>query len=259
MDTILQKITMMIRKDNEKLFSDFDESSPLLHRKASEPIDIIPIIRNEFFLIAEAKKGSPSKGIIREEFDPVEIAVNYEKAGVSAVSVITEKNFFFGHPEYLRKVKERISIPVLRKDFIIHPSQIYEAYNLGADIVLLIAACLDDTSMHSMYKQIRSLGMNALIEVHNEFELERVLKFKPSIIGINNRDLKNFKVDLNTSYRLKKMIPEDVFVISESGIKNHQDILKLKEYGFAGVLVGESLLRKEDVYTAVMELRYGKN
>lgn len=259
MKTILQKITERIRKDNKKIFSEFDEKKVSLNRNVTEPIDVLPRLQKDFFLIAEAKKGSPSKGIIRENFDPVNIALNYEKAGVSAVSVITEKNFFFGHPEYLREVKKRITIPVLRKDFIIHPSQIYEAYNLGADLVLLIAACLDDASIISMYKLIRSLGMNALIEVHDESELKRVLKFNPSIIGINNRNLNNFEVDLNTSFRLKKMIPEDIFVISESGIKNHQDILSLQDAGFSGALVGESLLRKKDIFTAVTELIHGKN
>ncbi len=253
MATILDKINDQIRIDEKTNFENFDKASFTL-KERKVPIDIISKMDEGFFVIAEAKKGSPSKGIIREDFDPVEIAVSYEKFGASAVSVITEKNFFFGGKENLAKVRKEVSIPLLRKDFIIHPYQVFEAYNLGADMVLLIAASLTDEEMASLKADIESLGMTALIEVHNEEELKRVLSMDPKLIGINNRNLKTFDVDFETSFELKKMIPEHVKVISESGISGNDEIKRLRSEGFAGALIGESLLRQEDTGNALREL-----
>jgi indole-3-glycerol phosphate synthase len=240
--TILKKITNRIKQDEKENFYNFSAADFVL-RERPEPIDVLALMEREFFVIAETKKGSPSKGVICEDYDPAAIAGIYQETGASSVSVITEKNFFFGSKDHLPLVKQTVSLPVLRKDFLIHPYQVYESYNLGADFVLLIAACLTGYQLEKMYRLTLSLDMQALIEVHTEKELERVLKLKPAIIGINNRDLRTFKVDISTSYRLKKMIPEDIFVISESGVQSNEDITALKTSGFSGVLIGEYLLR----------------
>lgn len=251
--SVLKKITDNILHKEKKNFNSFDKASFGLLRR-SKPIDVISQMNKGFFLIAEAKKGSPSKGIIRERFDAVDLAVQYELSGASAVSVLTESDFFFGAKQYLVDVKAKVDIPVLRKDFIIHPYQVYESYNLGADIVLLIAACLSDVKLEALYYEIRSLGMTALIEVHNKEELNRVLKLNPELIGINNRDLNTFTVDIETSFRLKNLIPDSVKVISESGLGSVSEIKRLKENSFAGALIGESILRQNDVKQFIKEL-----
>ena len=253
MELILKKIIEKIRRDEKHNFLDFHPQRMDLERQ-TPPIDIIPLIEKNFFIIAEAKKGSPSKGIIREKFDPEQLALSYENAGASAISVVTEKNFFFGEKGHLKKIKERVQLPVLRKDFLIHPYQVYESYALGADFILLIAACLKQDDLRELYEIALSLGMNILVEIHDEEELNRVLKIKPQIIGINNRNLKTFQVDFQTSFRLKEFIPKDIFVISESGIQSHEDIVRLKKSGFSGVLIGESLLRQENVTNALKRM-----
>lgn len=248
METILKKIT-------DKVPPPTGAMPPLQER--IPPQDILPILKDSFFMIAEVKKGSPSKGIIRENFNPIEIAKAYESAGASAISVLTEEHFFFGKKDFLPQIKEEVTIPLLRKDFLIYPYQIHEAYNLGADFLLLIVACLTDSMLSELYKLTRNLGMQALVEVHNHEELERALKINPDVIGINNRNLKTFEVDMLTSFQLKEEIPDDIFVISESGIQSNADILDLREGGFAGALVGETLMRQKDVTVALKELLHG--
>lgn len=256
MNSILKTIADRIIQDESENFKAFSPDRFILEKR-KKPIDVLSLLHNDFFVIAEVKRGSPSQGIIREELNPVELAFGYEKGGASAVSVITEKNFFFGEKHFLFDVKNHISLPVLRKDFLVHPFQVYESFNLGADFILLITACLTDAALKEFYDTSISLGMQALVEVHNEVELERALKINPAIIGINNRDLKTFQVDVGTSFRLKPFIPANIHVISESGIKSHQDIEELKHEGFSGVLIGESLLRQKDVVRALRELIHG--
>lgn len=256
MDSILKTITDRIIQDESANFEAFSPGRFILEKR-EKPFDALSLLGKGFFVIAEVKKGSPSRGIIREELDPVELALGYERGGASAVSVITEKNFFFGEKHFLTDVKNHINLPVLRKDFLVHPFQVYESFNLGADFILLITACLTDAALKEFYDTSLSLGMQALVEVHNEEELERALKINPAIIGINNRDLKTFQVDAAVSFRLKPLIPKDIHVISESGIKSHQDIAELKHRGFSGVLIGESLLRQKDVTRALRELVHG--
>lgn len=253
MDTILHKITDRIRQTHSHHFNRFEVPRNLPGR-LNRVIDVLPLLNRHFFVIAETKKASPSKGIIRQPYDPVAIADAYEQAGASALSVITEEHFFLGHPEHLKQVKAVTSLPVLRKDFIIHPYQVFESYRMGADIVLLIAACLSDKELKSLYDLTLSLGMQALVEVHNQKELERSLKLSPKIIGINNRNLKTFQVDLNTSFRLKPLIPDDIKVISESGIHSADHINALTHAGFTGALIGESLLRHENPGDALRAL-----
>jgi indole-3-glycerol phosphate synthase/phosphoribosylanthranilate isomerase len=251
MDDILSKITEQIAREEKHFFEAFDSGKITLTRK-EKPLEVLS--KDEFFLIAECKKGSPSKGVLVDDYSPVELAKAYEKAGASAVSVLTEKNYFHGAKKHLAMVKEAVSIPVLRKDFIIHPYQIYEAYELGADIVLLIVACLGDEKLRELYDLIVSYGMTPLVEVHNQEELNRALELDPVLLGINNRDLKTFKTDIEISFRLKKLIPNKVKVISESGIKNNEVIERLKTSGFFGALIGESILISSDVRVKINEL-----
>ncbi|MDD4528025.1 MAG: indole-3-glycerol phosphate synthase TrpC [Candidatus Margulisbacteria bacterium] len=250
MDDILAKITSQIASEEKAFFDAFDSVKVTLTRK-DKPLQVLS---DEFFLIAECKKGSPSKGIIVDDYAPVELAKKYEKAGASAISVLTEKNYFHGAKKHLSMVKSAVNIPVLRKDFIIHPYQVYEAYELGADIVLLIVACLDNDKLHELQELIISYGMTPLVEVHNEEELERALAINPTLVGINNRDLKTFKVDVETSFRLKKLIPDRIKVVSESGIKNNAVVKRLKDAGFFGALIGESILVSSDVRVKINEL-----
>ena len=256
MDSILKTITDRIIQDESANFEAFSPGHFILEKR-EKPVNVLSLLDKNFFIIAEVKKGSPSQGIIRKELNPVELALEYEKGGASAVSVITEKNFFFGEKHFLFDVKNHIRLPVLRKDFLIHPFQVYESFNMGADFVLLITACLTDAALKELYDASLFLGMQALVEVHNEIELERALKINPTIIGINNRDLKTFQVDTGTSFRLKPLIPTNIHIISESGIKSHQDIADLKRRGFSGALIGESLLRQKDVTQALRELVHG--
>ena len=256
MASILNKITAKIREDEKENFDSFERSGAALAIR-QKPVNILSTFKEEFFVISEVKKASPSKGVIREQFDPVEIALSYQRGGAKAISVITEKNYFLGQKAFLPLVKDKTGLPVLRKDFIIHPFQVYESYNLGADFLLLIAACLTQDELSQLYKLTLSLGMNALVEVHNNEELERALKIKPAIIGINNRDLNTFEVDIKTSLNLKKLISDDIFVVSESGIKNHDDFMMLKNADFSAVLVGESLLRENDTEESLKRLING--
>jgi indole-3-glycerol phosphate synthase len=256
MNSILNKIIEKIREEEKNNFLNFPESTDMTRRK-NKPVNILPLIKENFFFIAEVKKGSPSKGIIRENFDHLLMAKEYERGGASAISVITEKNFFFGAKEYLTEIKEKTKLPILRKDFIIDPYQVYESFKLGADFILLIAACLKESELKHLYELAMILGLNVLVEVHSTEDLEKALNIKPAIIGINNRDLNTFDVSMETSFNLKKMIPDNIHVISESGIKSNDDIKKLKDCGFSGALIGESLLRRENLTLALRSLING--
>lgn len=205
-------------------------------------------------IIGEVKKASPSKGIIKEDFNPIEIAKEYENC-VDAVSVLTEEKFFLGSAKFLKKIHKEISLPLLRKDFIIDPIQIYEARALGASCVLLIAAILDDSQLREFINLSHSLYMDALIEVHDQHELERVLKTNGEIIGINNRNLKDFTIDIQTTINLRKEIPKDKIVISESGIFSKEEIFKLKKSDIHGILVGESFMKSENIKEKAEEFR----
>ena len=204
-------------------------------------------------IIAEVKKASPSKGIIREDFDPVEIAKTYEANRASAISVLTEEKFFHGSLDYLKKIREVTAIPLLCKDFIFDEYQVYQSRVFGADAFLLIAAILDDSKLKDLLKTGRGLGMQAIVEVHNLEELKMVLQTEAEIIGINNRDLKTFKTDISTTERLIKEIPQDKIVVSESGINTAEDISRLRECGAHAFLIGESLMREKDIAKKLIE------
>ena len=205
--------------------------------------------------ICEIKKASPSKGIIAENFDYIEIAKDYQKAGADAISCLTEPHYFLGADEYLKAVKETVNIPVLRKDFIIDEYMIYKSKNIKADAILLIAAVLDKYKLKDYFDIANDLGLSSLFEIHNEEELEKILNLNPRIIGVNNRDLKTFEVDINNSIRLRKLIPNNIIFVSESGIKCREDIKTLEENKTNAVLIGESLMTKKDKEKEIKKLR----
>lgn len=194
-------------------------------------------------VIAEVKKASPSKGVIRERFDPVVIAGAYETAGAAAISVLTEQDFFLGHPDFLNRIRGAVQIPLLRKDFIVDPYQVWEARCLGADAFLLIVSLLSAQALEELIQLGSELGMTALVEVHTPEELEAALASPAEVIGINNRNLKTFETDLGTTFELTAAIPEGVVVVSESGISGPRDLARLDKAGVDAVLVGESLMR----------------
>ncbi len=211
-------------------------------------------------VIAEVKKASPSKGIIREEFDPVEIAHSYEKGGATCISVLTDKTFFQGGFDVLVQVRQAVDLPILCKEFILQPYQIYQARAAGADAILLIAGILSDQDLIYLRKIAISLGLTIMIEVHNLDELKRVLDLGGfPLIGINNRDLRTFEIDIKTTDSLvrkysEKLILEDIFIVSESGLFDRKDLDMVLQYGAKGVLVGESLMREDDVENALINL-----
>jgi len=206
-------------------------------------------------IIGEVKKASPSKGIIREDFNPVDIAKEYNEAGVQAISVLTEKNFFLGNDDYLMRIRQSVPLAVLRKDFIIDLWQVYQSRYLGADAILLITSILSDDDLKKFQIVAGILGMNCLVEVHNREELDRALESGAKIIGINNRDLKTFDVDLRTTERLMNYIPHDRAVVSESGVKTSGDMEYLKKLGVDAVLIGESFMSAPSVKEKIDELR----
>ena len=205
--------------------------------------------------ICEVKKASPSKGVIAAEFPYLAIAREYEAAGAAAISCLTEPDFFLGSDEYLREIAAAVKIPVLRKDFTVDPYMIYEAKVLGASAVLLICAILSDEELLEYGKIARALGLSALVEAHDEREVERALRVEHSIIGVNNRDLKTFTVDCGNSVRLRKMVPDDRLFVSESGIRTAEDIEILRKNGTDAVLIGETLMRSPDKAAALRKLR----
>lgn len=211
----------------------------------------------EISIIAEVKKASPSKGIIREDFQPVEIAREYYDSGIQAISVLTERNFFMGDDDYLVRVRQSIPTPVLRKDFIIDIWQVYQSRCLGADAILLIASVLSFDDLKKFQVVAGILGMQCLVEVHNKDELDKAMESGAKIIGINNRDLNTFNVDLKTTESLMNYIPHDKAVVSESGITTPGDLKYLKELGANAVLIGETLMRASSIKAKINELRAG--
>jgi indole-3-glycerol phosphate synthase len=205
-------------------------------------------------VIAEIKKASPSKGIIRADFNPAQIAMQYEKAGAACLSVLTDVDFFQGHDAYIQQVQAVTKLPVLRKDFMIDPYQIIESRALGADCILLIVACLSDSQMHELHQVAKSLQMDVLVEVHDHAELDRALALPTNLIGVNNRNLKDFTVSLDTTLSLKKYVPSDRLLITESGIHSPADVALMQSAGIHTFLVGESMMRANHVGEAFSHL-----
>jgi len=220
-------------------------------RDVSQPRGFIKAIetqlsKNKAAVIAEIKKASPSKGVIREHFNPKEIAISYEKGGATCLSVLTDQQYFQGHANYLKEARAACTLPVLRKDFMVDSYQIYEARAMGADCILLIVAALPLSLMQELEEVTHSLGMNVLVEVHNQEELDLALQLKTPLLGINNRNLKTFDVSLNTTFDLIKNIGSDKMIVTESGIFTSNDVKLMQDHHVNTFLIGEAFMRESD-------------
>lgn len=254
MDNILEKI-VADKRDEIAAARTRIPAARLEARLAAAPAprDFVAALRSapEIGLIAEVKKASPSAGLIRDDFDPVAIAQTYERHGAACLSVLTDEKYFQGRLEFMRDVRQNVSLPVMRKDFILDRYQILEARVAGADCVLLIAECLDDATLADLFAYAGELGMASLIEIYEPENLERVLKLRPPLMGVNNRNLKTMVTDLDHTLRLSPEVPEATLLVSESGIRSHADVRRLAEAGIGAILVGESLMRSPDIGAAV--------
>jgi len=241
----VQKKILPLNKIMETMSSDADNGFPFEKALGSEDIAFI----------CEIKKASPSKGIIAEQFPYLDIAMSYEAAGAAAISVLTEPFWFKGSDAYLREIANTVTIPLLRKDFTVDSYMIYEAKMLGASAVLLICSILKQDTLAEYIALAHKIGLSALVETHSEEEVDMALSAGARIIGVNNRNLKTFDVDITLSERLKKLVPPDVLFVAESGIRHAEDVTKLREIGADAVLVGETLMRSQDKKAALAELR----
>jgi len=254
--TILDKICATKREEIAAAKARIGEDE--LRRRAADappPRDFLGALRRKtgdpVRLIAEVKKASPSKGVIRADFEPVAIARTYEQHGASCLSVLTDSQYFQGHLDYLVPIRRSVGLPVLRKDFILDPYQVVEARAAGADAVLLIAECLDDARLAELFQAIRFWNMTALVELYEPANLARVLAIGADLIGINNRDLRTFHTDLAHTLRLRPQVPADRVLVAESGIASAADVARLAAAGVDAMLVGESLMRQADLGAAV--------
>jgi indole-3-glycerol phosphate synthase len=262
LDTIVEQKKLEVARLPERALAAGDLRDAMLER--GERRDLLAALRKprrgDIALIAEVKKASPSAGLICKDFDPVRIARAYEAAGASCLSVLTDEKFFQGSLDYLRQIRAAVKLPLLRKDFIIDERQILEAIEWGADAILLIVAILDDARLKQFHSLATEAGLAALVEIHDEAELKRALKISPRLVGVNNRNLKTFKVDLTTTEKLAtKLFPSPAtrpasLLIAESGIHTRADVERLKRCGANAMLVGESLMRGGDIPTKVREL-----
>lgn len=252
---ILEKIVtqkMLDIKNRKKVLSENELSKKF--KKRNENVLKRALIKPGVSLIAEVKRASPSKGILRQDINPIKLAQTYEKAGATAISVLTEHHYFLGSTEDLIKVKNAVGLPILQKDFIVDSYQIYEANVLGADAILLIANILSKEKLMYFIRLAQGLGLDSLVEVHSRKELESALECEAEIIGINNRDLQTFRTDIRTTIELAPEIPKDKLIISESGIFSADAVEKVVQAGAKGFLVGEALVKSENVAQKIQEL-----
>ncbi len=255
LEEIAEKTRERIRKEKRQF--PLDQLKTLAEKAPQQPFFLEALKKPGMSYICEVKKASPSKGLIAPEFPYLEIAKEYEAAGASAISCLTEPFYFMGSDTYLREITEIVDIPVLRKDFTVDKYMIYQAKAFGAAAVLLICAILNDQELLEYRELAETLGMDALVEAHDENEVARALKTGAKIVGVNNRDLKTFKVDMNNSIRLRNLAPDNVVFVSESGIKNAGDIAILERNRVGAVLIGETLVRSPDKKAALENLNGG--
>jgi indole-3-glycerol phosphate synthase len=257
MPTILDKIVTAKRAEIERA------KAVLAERELRARLADAPPARDFFTplaapgpirLIAEVKKASPSAGVIRADFDPVAIARVYEAHGAACISVLTDEQHFQGRLEYLTQIRSAVGLPVLRKDFILDTYQVIEARAAGADAILLIAECLDNCNLRKLFNEICELGMTPLVELYEPENLQRVFDAGATLIGVNNRNLHTFEVDLEHTIRMRKLVPDECVLVGESGIKTRDDVLRLEAAGVDAILVGESLMREPDIGAAVDRL-----
>jgi indole-3-glycerol phosphate synthase len=254
---ILDDIVRDRKKDYEKII----QNKPLEELKKEIKIEDNPEYKfynlfknNDFIYICECKHKSPSKGIIKEDYNYLDIAKEYERSGASAISCLTEPNYFLGSDKHLMDIKKNVNIPVLRKDFIFSEYQIYESKKIGADLILLICAILDFDTLKKYLDLAHKLGLSCLVETHNEDEIEMAIKSGAKVLGVNNRNLKDFSVDNNLAKELRKKY-KDIILISESGVKDSSDIKGIKNAGLNGVLVGEALMKSSDIKKTLEEFK----
>jgi indole-3-glycerol phosphate synthase len=257
MPTILDKIVATKRGEIERARSALPEADLLARLGDAPPARdfFTPLaVRGPIKLIAEVKKASPSAGVIRADFDPVSIARIYETHGAACISVLTDESYFQGRIDYLSQIRTAVDLPVLRKDFILDSYQLIEARAAGADAVLLIAECLDDCNLRKLFNETCELGMTPLVELYQPENLLRVFDAGATLIGVNNRDLHTFTVDLEHTIRMRERVPDQCVLVGESGIRTHDDVQRLEAAGVDAILVGESLMREPDIGAAVDRL-----
>jgi indole-3-glycerol phosphate synthase len=253
LDKIIEKTK--VRVEYAKTIMSLDEMKRLTSKSKTPFIFEKALKANDISFICEVKKASPSKGIISEKFPFLQIAKEYQNAGASAISVLTEPDFFKGNNEYLTSIRQEVDIPILRKDFTIDEYQIYEARMIGADAILLICSILDTDTIKKYIAIADSLGLSSLVEAHNEDEIKSAIEAGARIVGVNNRNLNTFTVDINNSINLRKLVPENIIFVSESGISTNDDIKNLRENGTNAVLIGETLMKSDNIKLELDKLR----
>ena len=253
LEEIAEKTRERIQK--EKLQLPLEQLKTLAEKAPQQPSFLEALKKPGMSYICEVKKASPSKGLIAEDFPYLQIAKEYEAAGAGAISCLTEPKYFLGKKEYLKAITDEVSIPVLRKDFTVDEYQIYEAKTLGAGVVLLICALLDTETIRSYIEICDRLGLSALVEVHDENEMDSAIKAGARVIGVNNRNLKDFTVDISNSTRLRSLAPKNALFVAESGIKSREDVAALEKGGVDGVLIGETLMRSPDKEMTLRQLK----
>ncbi|MGI6069613.1 MAG: indole-3-glycerol phosphate synthase TrpC [Blautia sp.] len=259
LDEIVGYTRIRIEEEKQKKSPEAVKKEALSMKTVSEEPFLQMLQKETLSFLCEVKKASPSKGLIVSDFPYLDIAREYEMAGADGISVLTEPRFFQGSAHYLQEIRRKVTLPLLRKDFTVDEYQIYEAKTLGADAVLLIAAVLKDEELRRFQELAQRLGLSALVEVHDEWELERALDANAKILGVNNRNLKDFTVDIGNTLRLRPIVPEGIPLVAESGIRSREDVRQLEDAGVNGVLIGETFMRSPDKRNMLRILRGEEN